>query len=222
MAAAARHPQMRSEPRQQRSRERLDRVLSAADAVLAEGGYDAFTTSAVAARAEVPPSSVYRWFADKDELATALLMRHLDRLDERMRAAVAAVQEVTISEVVRVVYEAYVGYYRDYPSHVILWFDGRVGRSTVTEVHRHTGRVAEEMRSFALGLGLIGDSVTVTEVRLMAEVIDRVHEYAFRENRDGDDAILERGLELAQAYYAQLGATRVASPTQLRGEPGEP
>ena len=78
MVAHSRQPPMRSEPRQQRSRDRLDRILSAADAVLAEDGYDAFTTSAVAARAEVPASSVYRWFADKDELATALLMRHLD------------------------------------------------------------------------------------------------------------------------------------------------
>src|SRR3954451_12891148 len=122
MVASSRQPPMRSEPRQQRSRDRLDRILSAADAVLAEDGYDAFTTSAVAARAEVPASSVYRWFADKDELATALLMRHLDGLDERMRAALLAVGDGTIGDVVHAVYEVYVGYYRENPSHVILWF----------------------------------------------------------------------------------------------------
>jgi AcrR family transcriptional regulator len=211
MVSETRQPQMRSEPRQQRSRDRLDRVLVAADAVLAEDGYDAFTTSAVAARAEVPASSVYRWFADKDDLATALLMRHLDRLDERMRASLMTLEEVSIGEVVRTVYDAYVDYYRAYPSHVILWFDGRVGRSTVAEVHRHTGRVASEMREFALHHGLIPDTVTVTDIRLMAEAIDRIHEYAFRENRDGDEGILDSGLALAQAYYAQLGASSVAA-----------
>jgi AcrR family transcriptional regulator len=208
MASTARQPNMRTEPRQQRSRDRLEGILGAADAVLAEEGYEAFTTSAVAARAEVPPSSVYRWFADKDELATALLMRHLDRLDERMRLGVAALEEITIGEIVRAVYEAYVAYYREFPSHVILWFDGRVGRSTVAEVHRHTGRVAEEMRNLALGLGLIESSVTVADIRLMAEAIDRIHEYAFRENREGDEAILERGLALARSYYDGLGAAQ--------------
>ena len=86
---------------------------------------------------------------------------------------------------------------------MILWFDGRVGRSTVQEVHRHTGRVAAEMREFALQRGLIPDSVTVTDIRLMAEAIDRIHEYAFRENREGDEDILQSGLALAQAYYAR-------------------
>ncbi len=33
----------------------------------------------------------------------------------------------------------------------------------------------------------------------------RIHEYAFRENREGDPQILERGLRLALSYYEQLG-----------------
>ena len=67
------------------------------------------------------------------------------------------------------------------------------------------------MREFALYHGLIPDSVTVTDIRLMAEAIDRIHEYAFRENRDGDEDILERGLALAQAYYERLGAPRASA-----------
>jgi AcrR family transcriptional regulator len=210
MVASSRQPPLRSEPRQQRSRDRLDRILSAADAVLAEEGYDAFTTSAVAARAEVPASSVYRWFADKDELATALLMRHLDGLDERMRDALMSLGDGTIGDVVRAVYEVYVDYYRDHPSHVILWFDGRVGRSTVQEVHRHTGRVSTEMREYALLRGLIAETVTVADIRLMAEALDRIQEYAFREDRKGDEEILQSGLDLAQAYYTRLGASVAA------------
>jgi hypothetical protein len=61
------------------------------------------------------------------------------------------------------------------------------------------------MRELALQLGLIGESVTVADIRLMAEAIDRIHEYAFRENRNGDPQILERGLILALSYYEQLG-----------------
>ncbi len=94
---------------------------------------------------------------------------------------------------------------------MILWFDGRVGRSTVQEVHRHTGRVAAEMREFALQRGLVPDSVTVADIRLMAEAIDRIHEYAFREDRNGDPDILDSGLALAQAYYERLGAPRAAT-----------
>ena len=46
----------------------------------------------------------------------------------------------------------------------------------------------------------------VTDTRLTAEAIDRIHEYAFREDRDGDAEILDRGLALAESYYEQLGA----------------
>src|SRR3712207_7169409 len=57
-------------------------VLDAAETLICDDGYDSLTTTGVATAAQLPPSAFYRWFADKDDLASALLARHNARLDE--------------------------------------------------------------------------------------------------------------------------------------------
>lgn len=49
------------------------RILSAAQALIAEGGPDAATTRAVAARAKVQPPTIYRMFGDKRGLLDAVV-----------------------------------------------------------------------------------------------------------------------------------------------------
>ena len=56
---------LRNPPTQARSRERLRRVLDAADEVLTNEGAEAFSTTRVAEVAEIPVGSVYRFFDDK-------------------------------------------------------------------------------------------------------------------------------------------------------------
>lgn len=52
----------RTAPMQQRARDRIDRVLTATEALLASRPVDAITTSSIAAEAGVPVSSIYRYF----------------------------------------------------------------------------------------------------------------------------------------------------------------
>lgn len=47
---------------QQRARDRIDRVLTATESLLATTSVDTITTSTIAAEAEVPVSSIYRYF----------------------------------------------------------------------------------------------------------------------------------------------------------------
>ena len=55
-----------------------ERILTAALAVLAEGGLRGCTIDAVALRAEVPKSTIYRRWPSKDELQVAALERYID------------------------------------------------------------------------------------------------------------------------------------------------
>jgi AcrR family transcriptional regulator len=215
MTGSIRQPALRSVPRQQRSRERYELVLDTAEALLAEHGYDAFTTTTVAAQAGFPPSTVYRWFADKDELAAALLLRNLDQLDEQSARRLDDLGDASLAEAVACVYDTYVDYYRSHPSHVILWFQGRIGRAAVAAVQEHTGHVAEFTLRYAIDRGLLPDSVTTADTRLMAEVVDRIHEYAFRIDPEGDVDILSRGLALAQQYYDNLRPPSRSAPSQI-------
>jgi AcrR family transcriptional regulator len=66
-------------PKQRRSQETLERVLTAAEELLVEVGYDGFTLSEIGRRAQVGMGSVYIRFNNKETLIAAVHQRMLDR-----------------------------------------------------------------------------------------------------------------------------------------------
>ncbi|MDE2483003.1 MAG: TetR/AcrR family transcriptional regulator [bacterium] len=79
----------RIEPKQQRSRETLTRLLKATVAVLEAQGLEGATIPRIAHEAGVAPASVYRRFTDKDALIRAALLDELERSNVANAAAVA-------------------------------------------------------------------------------------------------------------------------------------
>src|SRR6185436_14876416 len=77
----------RMEPKQQRSRQTLTRLLDAAEALLDENGLDAATVPAIAERAGVSVGVVYRRFRNKDELLRAVYERFFQRALQSNRTA---------------------------------------------------------------------------------------------------------------------------------------
>lgn len=67
----------RSQPKQQRGRQRVDAILNAASEVFAEVGYDAATTIQIAARANTSVGSLYQFFANKEAILRALVERYV-------------------------------------------------------------------------------------------------------------------------------------------------
>src|SRR6187200_3383987 len=63
-------------PTQQRSRERVERMLAAATALIAEQGSDALRMSEVAERAGVSIGSLYQFFPDKSAIVGTLVERY--------------------------------------------------------------------------------------------------------------------------------------------------
>ncbi|MCE9627601.1 MAG: TetR/AcrR family transcriptional regulator [Candidatus Eisenbacteria bacterium] len=63
-----------------------ERLLDAADHLLATRGFRHMTVAAVAARANVGKGSVYLHFASKDELALGCLDRMAERVSARLQA----------------------------------------------------------------------------------------------------------------------------------------
>ncbi|GAA2950165.1 hypothetical protein GCM10020227_16510 [Streptomyces flavovirens] len=83
------HANLRRVPVQQRSAERLARILDAGAELLDETGYEQLSTRAVADRAGVPIGSVYRFFPNKRALVDALAERNLDVYAERIAGRLA-------------------------------------------------------------------------------------------------------------------------------------
>lgn len=75
----------RRQPRQERSRQRVDDILDAAAAIIVEEGFDAVTTNFIAEKANIPIGSIYQFYPNKLAILNALNLRYLDRI--------AAIQE---------------------------------------------------------------------------------------------------------------------------------
>jgi len=67
------------EPRQARSRETLDRILDAAEALVAEKGFEDATVAEIVRRADSSVGAFYARFRDKDGLLYALYDRYLEQ-----------------------------------------------------------------------------------------------------------------------------------------------
>jgi AcrR family transcriptional regulator len=86
----------RKRPVQHRSRRTVARILDAAAEVLAERGYTATTTNAVAERAGVSIGSLYQYLPNKEALLVALAERHLDDAGARLGPHLAALADAEL------------------------------------------------------------------------------------------------------------------------------
>jgi AcrR family transcriptional regulator len=87
-------------PQQERSRETVDAILSAATQILVRKGYARTTTNEIAATAGVSVGSLYQYFPSKDAIAVELLRRNRERLAARIAARIGEMSEATFTAVV--------------------------------------------------------------------------------------------------------------------------
>ncbi|MBW2189210.1 MAG: TetR family transcriptional regulator [Deltaproteobacteria bacterium] len=71
----------RRQPRQERSRDRVDRILEATAELLDEMPVDKITTAAIAETAQVPIGSVYQYFPNKLAVLAELTRRVMEKVD---------------------------------------------------------------------------------------------------------------------------------------------
>lgn len=96
----------RKRPAQPRSRETVEAILGATAHILADVGYDALTTNAVAQRAGVSIGSLYQYFPSKDALVADLVDRHCDRMNAVFGSVFMRALGLPHREVVREVVKA--------------------------------------------------------------------------------------------------------------------
>jgi AcrR family transcriptional regulator len=128
----------RRKPSQARSVAAIEAILDAAARSLATRGYDATTTSLVAAEAGVSVGSLYQYFANKEALVAAVAQRHVDRQMQVMMAAAMGAADATLAEVVHAMCAALVEAHQIDPelSNVLLQQVTHVGTSHHWEMER--------------------------------------------------------------------------------------
>jgi AcrR family transcriptional regulator len=195
---------LRNAPIQARSRERLRRVLDAADEVLAAEGAGAFTTTAVAAAAGVPIGSVYRFFPDKQAIVEALAVRYWSDLEDLVAGVADSDQAAPVEDPVAGVLDVLIAGFRARPGFLALWYGGlrtervrdatrptrtAIARSIERILARHWPEATRRTRA------RVAEMVVLTGDGLLRE--------AFRRDRRGDRALLGEGKLMLRAYIAE-------------------
>ncbi|MGR3278980.1 TetR family transcriptional regulator [Acaryochloris marina NIES-2412] len=70
----------RKQPKQQRGKQRVDKILNAAADIFDQVGYEAATTHQIAAKAGTAVGSLYQFFPNKAAIFNAMELRHIERV----------------------------------------------------------------------------------------------------------------------------------------------
>ncbi len=107
--------QIRKTPRQRRSAETVEAILTAAAHILEKEGFEAATTNRVALKAGVSIGSLYQYFPNKESLVRALNDRHTREVLELLQRRFAEVRLAPLEEAVRAIVQAMVDVHRVNP-----------------------------------------------------------------------------------------------------------
>ncbi len=202
----------RRTPVQRRSRERVERILAAAEQLVVSSGLEGLSTRAVARRAEVPVATLYQYFADREAIVTALIDRHISSMDGRIAQALSGLQRYSIRSVVEATVDAYRDDYREHRSYVVLWFQGRMSAEVAAFIRARDDLLADGFHRFATAAGLLRPDTDRIVLRLCFELADRFLEVAYRHDLEGEDRVVDEGVEMIVTHLE-----RYATPAGIEG-----
>ncbi|MFD3334137.1 TetR family transcriptional regulator [Streptomyces sp. NPDC058700] len=223
-------PVLRRAPVQQRSAERLARILDACAALLDETGYERLSTRAVAGRAGVPIGSVYRFFGNKRAMVAALAHRNLDEYARRVSDRLAEAPVLDAYGAIDGVLDEFIAMKRTVPGFALVDFGVPAAAPGESEAAGEpgAGEPADEGASGGEGAG-VGRGAAEDPNRLVAERLcallathldrpaddglrrkvlvgvetaDALVRLAFRADPAGDPALIDETRQLLHAYLA--------------------
>ncbi len=194
----------RRTPQQQRARDKHERILDAADALLASDGADTLTTTQIAATAGVAVGSVYAYFADKEAIAEALALRHWQRFADLVAATAEAEEAHPAADPLAAAIETLAAGFRGEPAFRALWYGGLRTERVRAATRPIREQVAGSLRRvLAVHWPDAPPERLDVAARMIVLVGDGVLREAFRIDPDGDPTLLREGRTMLAAYATQ-------------------
>lgn len=143
----------RRQPRQQRSKKRVDAILQAAKSLIAEKGSAQLKIHDIARRAEVTPASIYQYFPSKNAITHALAESTFNRMHEHMLDELPAVHtREEAFQTLQGLVEKYYQLYLDDPALYDVWVcisaDKSVHDMDIQDSRRTSELIYECLRPF--------------------------------------------------------------------------
>jgi AcrR family transcriptional regulator len=195
----------RHAPVQRRSRERLERILTAAAELLAEGGVDALTTRSLAGRTGIPVASIYRYFANRDAIIAAYLDRELEKIEAAQTDALLALDRVTFRSISEASALAHMRHHQQHPEGVPVWFGGRLNPAVVERVRALDARLARSFQAAVRSSGLFAGAPDFI-AELLVRLFDRMFEFVFLAQRTAaeQEAIVRSYVDMIATYMERF------------------
>ncbi|OKK14599.1 TetR family transcriptional regulator [Streptomyces sp. CB00455] len=195
---------LRRTPVQQRSADRLARILDACAGLLDETGYENLSTRAVAQRAGVPIGSVYRFFGNKRAMTMALAHRNLDRYADGIAQRLADLPAPHWRPAVDAVLDEYLAMKRTVPGFALVDFGVPAPPPEGPESDPNNLVAARLTELLGAHLGLTPDDTLRRAVLVAVEATDALIQLAFRTDPAGDPRIVDETRAMMQAYLARV------------------
>ena len=199
---------LRRTPRQARSREKLARVLEAADRLLVAEGAEALTTTRVAAEAGVSVGALYQYLPDRDAIVDTLADGYLTRLETLMDSFIDRATRETWPDPVAVLVDAFADLYRAEPGLRALWFGHYLTEHTREADRTHKRAMAAGVHRILVAQRLLPDNAaTAAACQTAFLAADAVIQEAFRADPEGAAALLEHLKTMLGSYLETLTGT---------------
>ncbi|MFF7394174.1 TetR/AcrR family transcriptional regulator [Streptomyces scabiei] len=192
---------LRRMPRQARAREKVARVLQAAERLLVAEGADVLTTTRVAAESGVSVGALYQYLPDREAIVEALADLYLTRLEAAMESFVERARTETWSDPVTLLVDAFADIYRSEPGFRALWFGRHLTEWTRQADSRHKRVMAAGVHRILVAQRLLpddGEAATACYTAFLAA--DAVTQDAFRADATGDAELLGQLKTMLRAY----------------------
>ena len=194
---------LRNVPTQARSRERLRRVLDAADEVLAREGAAAFTTTRVAQAAGVPVGSVYHYFPGKEAMVEALAVQYWSDFEDLVAAVAETDERDPLPDPAGAVLEALAAGFRARPGFLALWYGG-LRSERVRDATRPTRSAIARLGAADPGRALATErpSRSAGVARMVVWPATGCCARRSAGTPDGDDGLLDESKAMLDAYVS--------------------
>ena len=207
--------ELRTEPRQRRSKQSIDAILDAAESLIHEHGQVSFTAAELAAGAHMSIGRVYYWFPDIDSVVSALVDRTIQRMVEVFGTALGSESQTSTPLLVQRVVGVICDHIDRNPATVALALTGGVeskGGPLYRSVVELVGQVVSDRVP-----GIPAAEVDVVARTTVGITMGMLHDYT----RAGAGKALLRQ-ELVFVLSAWLYARYPSSDDQVWGNPEWP
>lgn len=204
MAEASR-ARLRRQPQQARSRARVEAILTAADRILTEEGYEALTMRRIAEEAGAPVGSIYQFYADKGAVVDALGRRYLEAFGTAIDDLVERAVSGELTDLVGTMVDVYAEVFRSQPGGRALWTGRHLSPELARADEASNALVAEGLRRIVEHLtGGPGGAPVERATRMVVWAANAVLHELFKEGGEPDPEAVDELKRMLHAYWEDL------------------